>query len=355
MRKRPDNELWPARRAGHTRFSRTLLSPLATVLAAILGAMLAAGTAVTVLPAAAAAWEADGPEQPAPGGAEVGITRGCVSITGDDETITVGPDCKEVTGEQEKTSEEPTGEPDPEGEQENDSARQALDDLVRQCEANREPERFGSTGARRTESTTEESTTDMGQPYQAGLSEHECEALLDAFAFEKAGDSPGNDTGAKGTTSSKQTSPKEPASEYPVPETTVPETTVPETTTGESGETSAATSADARPVGDFVDSIGVNTHVNYTDTAYGDFELVKSKLEDLGIRHIRDKAHLGEEDFNERIYGRYRDLNDSAGIETNLIVDPREEGLSTVDAGKVDQINELSGDSLATLEGPQRA
>lgn len=348
MRKRPDNGLWPARRAGHTRFSRPPLSPLATVLAAILGAMLAAGTAVTVLPAAAAAWEVDGPEQPAPGEAEVGITRGCVSITGDDETITVGPDCKEVTGEQEKTSEQPTGEPGPEGElQENDSARQALDGLVRQCETNREPERFGSTGARRAESTTEESTTDMGQPYQAGLSEQECDALLDAFAFEKAGDSPGNDTGAKGTTSSQAKSPKEPASEYPVPETTVPETT-----TGESGETGAATSTDARPADDFVDSIGVNTHVNYTDTAYGDFELVKSKLEDLGIRHIRDKAHLGEEDFNERIYGRYRDLKDSADIETNLIVDPREEGLSTVDAGKVDQINELSGDSLGTLEGP---
>ena len=347
MRKRPDNELWPARRVGHTRFSPAPLSPLATVLAAILGAMLAAGTAVTVLPAAAAAWEVDSPEEPATGEAEVGITRGCVSITGDGETITVGPDCEEVTGEQEQTSEQPTGEPDPEGEQENDFARQALDDLVRQCEANREPERFGSTGARRAESTTEESTTDMDQPYQAGLSEQECEALLDAFAFEKAGDSPGNDTEAGGTTNSPQTTPKEHASEYPVPETTVPETT-----TGESGETGAPTSADARPADDFVDSIGVNTHVNYTDTAYGDFELVKNKLEDLGIRHIRDKAHLGEEGFNERIYGRYRDLNDSAGIETNLIVDPREEGLSTVDAGKVDQINELSGDSLATLEGP---
>jgi hypothetical protein len=41
---------------------------------------------------------------------------------------------------------------------------------------------------------------------------------------------------------------------------------------------------------DFVDSIGVNTHVSYYDTAYGDFPALKNALFNLGVRHIRDAA-----------------------------------------------------------------
>lgn len=37
----------------------------------------------------------------------------------------------------------------------------------------------------------------------------------------------------------------------------------------------------------FVDSIGVNTHLNYYDTSYGDFNRIKSTLDYLGVRHIR--------------------------------------------------------------------
>ena len=45
----------------------------------------------------------------------------------------------------------------------------------------------------------------------------------------------------------------------------------------------AATSADA-----FVDSIGVNIHLHYNDTIYGDFAKVKSALKEVGLRHVRD-------------------------------------------------------------------
>jgi hypothetical protein len=38
----------------------------------------------------------------------------------------------------------------------------------------------------------------------------------------------------------------------------------------------------------FVDSIGVQTHVSYTNTAYGNWTQVLAGLESLGVRHIRD-------------------------------------------------------------------
>ncbi len=38
----------------------------------------------------------------------------------------------------------------------------------------------------------------------------------------------------------------------------------------------------------FADSVGVNIHLHHTDTPYGDFELVRSRLVELGARHVRD-------------------------------------------------------------------
>jgi Chitobiase/beta-hexosaminidase C-terminal domain len=38
----------------------------------------------------------------------------------------------------------------------------------------------------------------------------------------------------------------------------------------------------------FVDSIGVQTHINYDNTAYGNWNQVLAGLESLGVRHIRD-------------------------------------------------------------------
>lgn len=45
----------------------------------------------------------------------------------------------------------------------------------------------------------------------------------------------------------------------------------------------AAVAADA-----VVDSMGVNVHLHYYDTVYGDFSLIKSLLSNLHVRHIRD-------------------------------------------------------------------
>jgi hypothetical protein len=44
----------------------------------------------------------------------------------------------------------------------------------------------------------------------------------------------------------------------------------------------------AQPAENFVQSIGVNTHVIYDSTSYGRFDLVRSRLKELGVSHIRD-------------------------------------------------------------------
>jgi hypothetical protein len=64
----------------------------------------------------------------------------------------------------------------------------------------------------------------------------------------------------------------------------------------------------AQSANSFVDSIGVNTHVDYTDTAYGQYEtLLKPSLTYLGVRHIRDGIDDGGP--NSLVLKRYRDLH----------------------------------------------
>ena len=103
----------------------------------------------------------------------------------------------------------------------------------------------------------------------------------------------------------------------------------------------------------FVNSIGVNTHFRFLDTAYNErYPLVKKKLEALGIRHVRDGAFISADDkVNDLVYGRYRELA-KMGIRYNLIVDPRKEGLGTVSAAKISRIAGMVGPSLKTFEGP---
>jgi hypothetical protein len=38
----------------------------------------------------------------------------------------------------------------------------------------------------------------------------------------------------------------------------------------------------------FADSVGINVHLHYTDTLYNNFDLVRSRLAELAVRHVRD-------------------------------------------------------------------
>ena len=66
----------------------------------------------------------------------------------------------------------------------------------------------------------------------------------------------------------------------------------------------------------FVDTIGVNIHLGYNDTVYKEYEkLLKPRLIELGLRHIRDGVRANRKDVLDK-------LNDLAksGIKSNLLV-----------------------------------
>ena len=45
----------------------------------------------------------------------------------------------------------------------------------------------------------------------------------------------------------------------------------------------------AQSASGFLDSIGVNVHVGYTDTSYGDINRVETSLAYIGVDQVRDK------------------------------------------------------------------
>ncbi|HEX8539002.1 MAG TPA: hypothetical protein VF664_16145, partial [Cystobacter sp.] len=57
----------------------------------------------------------------------------------------------------------------------------------------------------------------------------------------------------------------------------------------ETGVEQAAVSVTARSADAFVDSVGVNIHLHYTDKVYAQAysTIIKPRLQELGIRHVR--------------------------------------------------------------------
>ena len=96
----------------------------------------------------------------------------------------------------------------------------------------------------------------------------------------------------------------------------------------------------------FVNSIGVNAHTYYTNTAYGQFSLVKRRLEELGVHHIREYLEPNRPD-------QYKALNELAGvgIKADLILgDPTDgpSGLNTL----VSTLKTKVSNAVDTVEGP---
>ena len=100
----------------------------------------------------------------------------------------------------------------------------------------------------------------------------------------------------------------------------------------------------ARSADAFVDSIGVNTHLYYDDSVYykNYSDIIKPKLQALGVRHIRDSAVLNYNGYLDRI----KELG-SLGIHAHLNADPR--ATNTAQALEVVQI---LGSAVESIEGP---
>jgi len=112
-----------------------------------------------------------------------------------------------------------------------------------------------------------------------------------------------------------------------------------------------AASVAAQSADEFVDSIGVNVHAfpPYTDQ----HDLVKTRLGELGVRHLRD----GD---NEQALRYAEDLFVKFGIKTTFLMGRRiggpDEWKSPLDLAKIDvelsEIKKLAGAATEALEGP---
>jgi hypothetical protein len=106
----------------------------------------------------------------------------------------------------------------------------------------------------------------------------------------------------------------------------------------------------ARSAYEFTNSIGVNTHINYFDTTYGDFPLLERELKAIGILHLRDGIHLQNSGYNEALYARWIQLG-KLGIRFDAVLDPRN-NLPPLTAAVLENVNALAGDTIEAFEGP---
>ena len=100
----------------------------------------------------------------------------------------------------------------------------------------------------------------------------------------------------------------------------------------------------------FIDSVGVNAHLSYFDTAYGNFARVEDDLRSLGVRHVREGVHLGNPDYNNLLFGRWIELG-KMGVRFDAVLDPREK-LGALTPALIERIEQLSGNTIESFEGP---
>ena len=103
----------------------------------------------------------------------------------------------------------------------------------------------------------------------------------------------------------------------------------------------------ARAADSFIDSIGVNTHTFFNDTAYySRFDMVKRRLMELGVRHVR-------EDLVPERPDQYQRLNQLAamGIKSTLILGDPDNGASGLEELISILKTKLEG-AIDAVEGP---
>jgi hypothetical protein len=113
------------------------------------------------------------------------------------------------------------------------------------------------------------------------------------------------------------------------------------------GETSQHSAQSAT---DFVNSIGLNTHLNYFDRIYGNFPLVERELKSVGILHLRDGVHLQNDDYNRVLYDRWIKLG-KQGVRFDAVLDPRS-NIGPLNTALLNRIDALAGNTIESFEGP---
>jgi len=116
--------------------------------------------------------------------------------------------------------------------------------------------------------------------------------------------------------------------------------------------TSEALPAEAKnylTVAEFLDTLGVNVHLNYKDTAYADAAAVARDLHYLGIRHVRDALPMAwsaggahPEDFAYMV---------KAGVKFDLGVDGGKSFDPNVVVARADEVSKLMPGAIEAIEG----
>ena len=107
-----------------------------------------------------------------------------------------------------------------------------------------------------------------------------------------------------------------------------------------------ALAEEARSAKGFVDSVGINTHLGYSDTVYWQqWPIARDRLKELGVSHIRDGTLAANypDVIGPTVASRYREL-DAAGIKGNLLVGEEQNHGSTTVA---DRLAWIRNNSLA--------
>jgi hypothetical protein len=103
----------------------------------------------------------------------------------------------------------------------------------------------------------------------------------------------------------------------------------------------------ARAAADFRASVGVNVHISYTDTSYGDLASVKAALAQLGVKHVRDGACAG----CTSIHPRQRQIADELGVRYTWIAGDPRNTTGTVEAN-IGRVQSDFADCTDALENP---
>jgi hypothetical protein len=96
----------------------------------------------------------------------------------------------------------------------------------------------------------------------------------------------------------------------------------------------------------FVDSMGVNTHIGFLNTTYGNIGMIQTELIKSGIRHLRDSADNNS--LTDGVYARMASLSSATGVKFNLIFDPRSVSVAQFDA----QLASVGTAAVESIEGP---
>ena len=113
------------------------------------------------------------------------------------------------------------------------------------------------------------------------------------------------------------------------------------------------TTLQARTADHFINTIGINTHLHYTNTVYSQSfdEIIKPKLLASGIRHVRDGAYTSDGYHREHFYYRRIRALAEEGIRFNFITSMDTRWGTATNYTKLDDVYAWTDGAVESFEG----